>query len=237
MSRARTSALQTIDVSSSKTSRRRTGRRPGRVLAAEGDARTLLIDAARNLFAEQGYAATSTRQIASISGLNISLIRYYFGTKEGLYKACLEAVRDAHLRTLSESFTPATSTTDVRDKIAIFVMKSLEIAAEHPSIGKMIHRSIQDDYRDRAFLDLLSTIVLGPAAVIAEFLASARDAGYVKFEDQPLALANIVSAYVSNAIIYDGLKETLVQTSIKTAAHRTALARVFANNFVGGMRP
>lgn len=55
----------------------------------EGGARSRLIEVSRKLFAEHGLDGTSTRDIAKATGLNISLISYYFGGKEGLYKAVL----------------------------------------------------------------------------------------------------------------------------------------------------
>lgn len=56
----------------------------------DNTARTKLITVARKLFAAQGLEGTSTRDIAREAGLNISLISYYFGGKEGLYKAVIE---------------------------------------------------------------------------------------------------------------------------------------------------
>lgn len=39
------------------------------------------------LFAQKGYAKTSTREIAEAAQTNIAAIRYYFGDKAGLYRA------------------------------------------------------------------------------------------------------------------------------------------------------
>ncbi len=55
----------------------------------DGSARARLIEAATKLFAEHGLEGTSTRDIAKAADLNISLISYYFGGKEGLYKAVI----------------------------------------------------------------------------------------------------------------------------------------------------
>ena len=41
--------------------------------------------AAKHLFAKKGYNATSTREIVSEAGANISAIAYHFGGKEGLF--------------------------------------------------------------------------------------------------------------------------------------------------------
>lgn len=50
-------------------------------------ARSRLVQAALRLFAEKGYEAAGTREIAEAAGANISAIRYYFGDKAGLYRA------------------------------------------------------------------------------------------------------------------------------------------------------
>lgn len=53
-------------------------------------ARDRLMEVSRKLFAEHGLEGTSTRDISKASGLNVSLISYYFGGKEGLYKAVID---------------------------------------------------------------------------------------------------------------------------------------------------
>lgn len=49
------------------------------------DKRTSILIAAQKLFSELGYEGTSTRQIAKESGANMSMINYYFGSKEGVF--------------------------------------------------------------------------------------------------------------------------------------------------------
>ncbi len=53
----------------------------------EKSTKEAILDTALELFALQGYDATSTRQIAQKSGANLSAISYHFGSKEGLYRA------------------------------------------------------------------------------------------------------------------------------------------------------
>jgi AcrR family transcriptional regulator len=58
----------------------RTGRRPG-----EGNTRALVLEAARALFAEQGYDGASMRAIAARASVDPALIHHYFGTKQDLF--------------------------------------------------------------------------------------------------------------------------------------------------------
>ncbi len=59
----------------------RHGRRDGE------DSRQRLLLAALRLFADQGFAKTSTRELAEAAGVNVAAISYYFGDKAGLYRA------------------------------------------------------------------------------------------------------------------------------------------------------
>lgn len=51
-------------------------------------------EAALQLFAEQGYAATSTSKVAKEAGVSEGLIFRHFGNKEGLLRALLEDGRE-----------------------------------------------------------------------------------------------------------------------------------------------
>lgn len=53
------------------------------------DSRAKLVAVATPLFAEKGFNGVSVREIASVADINVSMISYYFGGKEGLYSAVL----------------------------------------------------------------------------------------------------------------------------------------------------
>ncbi len=45
-----------------------------------------ILLAAEKIFAEKGFEGASTREIAKLAGVNISMISYYFGSKEKLFE-------------------------------------------------------------------------------------------------------------------------------------------------------
>ncbi len=60
------------------------------------DRKRQILAVATNLFARQGFAGTTTRQIAERAGVNEALVFRHFPTKEGLYWDVLEAkIREA----------------------------------------------------------------------------------------------------------------------------------------------
>lgn len=54
------------------------------------EAEARLIQAAKEVFAEQGYDGATTRMVAEKSGVNLALITRYFGNKHGLLLAVIE---------------------------------------------------------------------------------------------------------------------------------------------------
>ncbi|WP_069659483.1 TetR/AcrR family transcriptional regulator [Arcticibacter eurypsychrophilus] len=51
------------------------------------DKKEIILNHAERLFSENGYDGASTRAIAKDAGVNMAMLNYYFGSKEGLYKA------------------------------------------------------------------------------------------------------------------------------------------------------
>jgi len=54
------------------------------------ETRQRIIDTAVEIFGRQGFSGTSTRDIAVAAGIKTPAIQYYFGSKLGLYDACIE---------------------------------------------------------------------------------------------------------------------------------------------------
>jgi AcrR family transcriptional regulator len=82
--------------------------------ARNGSVRDRLLDAAIARFSTRGYAATSIREIVEAAGVTKPALYYHFRSKEGLYRAILDAVADTMEATLAASL-PGAGT--VRERI------------------------------------------------------------------------------------------------------------------------
>ncbi|MBS0519620.1 MAG: CerR family C-terminal domain-containing protein [Proteobacteria bacterium] len=68
------------------------------------DTRRRILQTALEVFAAEGYEGASTRLLAERAGVNLPAIQYYFGSKEGLYRAVIENIvqhNEMHLAPLS----------------------------------------------------------------------------------------------------------------------------------------
>jgi AcrR family transcriptional regulator len=67
--------------------------RPGSHQRGE-ETRSRIMEAALELFAASGFEGASTRTLAERAGVNLPAIQYYFGSKEGLYRAVVEQISE-----------------------------------------------------------------------------------------------------------------------------------------------
>ena len=125
-----------------KTTTRRP-RTPGRPAAGAHDHRETLIDAARDLFATHGFAATSLRQIALAAKVTPALSHYYFKDKAGL----LEAVVENRVAPLVQGLGAAVMTAGPEPVTAIraFVRAYTRTAASNPWLPRLIVREVLSD--------------------------------------------------------------------------------------------
>jgi AcrR family transcriptional regulator len=73
------------------SSRRSSGARPnaGTKGVARADRERQMVEVGCRLFGESGFAGTSVADVADAAGISKPLIYQYFGSKEGLYAACV----------------------------------------------------------------------------------------------------------------------------------------------------
>jgi AcrR family transcriptional regulator len=76
--------------------------------------REQLLDHAEELFMTKGFAATSIEDVARASGVSRPIVYEHFGSKEGVYLACVERARANYERELLSAIDPSA---DSREQI------------------------------------------------------------------------------------------------------------------------
>ncbi len=104
-------------------------------MVAELEARDRILDAAARLFAAKGFAGTTVRDISTAAGLNLAMIHYYFGNKEGLYRAIFEEKVSEVRRIFAEA---AAAGGTCRERIERIVRAYVHFLCAHPYMARMI---------------------------------------------------------------------------------------------------
>lgn len=93
-----------------------------------------LIDAATRVFAEHGFDAATTREVAEVAGCSEGLIHRYFGGKRGLLLALLEARAPEVAAAVSR---PPTADTTVAAEIAALLRSQVDTMWEKRDIMRV----------------------------------------------------------------------------------------------------
>ena len=116
-----------------------TRKQPGRPPAnPDQTVRQQLIAVARGLFAQQGYDAISTRQVAEAAQVNPAMIHYYFGSKQGLYEAMLADT----FRPLIERLSAVLASADDADALRNFFSLYMHTLGTNPWMPPLILREV-----------------------------------------------------------------------------------------------
>lgn len=71
---------------------------------APTEPREQILDAAARLFAEKGYGGTGVREISAAAGVALSMINYYFGSKQGVLEELLDRTQGRYIETVRQAF-------------------------------------------------------------------------------------------------------------------------------------
>jgi AcrR family transcriptional regulator len=109
--------------------------------------REKILDAARDLFGDRGFDATSIAEIGAQAGISKSVLYHYFGSKAGLYRALLEHDGRQLIESVAAAVPPAGADAPrLRPGVDAF----LRFLSEHPRTWKLMTRDPPADLKLRA---------------------------------------------------------------------------------------
>jgi AcrR family transcriptional regulator len=99
-------------------------------------------DAARKVFTQKGYAATRTRDIAEESGVNLSLLNYYFRSKEKLFDIIMMDNFEMFIQSVMEILN--NEKTDFFKKVELLVDHYITMIMKNPDLPIFILGAIRN---------------------------------------------------------------------------------------------
>ncbi len=117
--------------------------------------RAEIVSAARKLFAEQGYEATTMQQVVREAGTSIGNCYFYFPNKEALL---LVVIREIISDIWSSADTELDHVSSGIRKLAVILYQSITLMLEHAELGRLmlkglslpaVRNAVLEDYRRR----------------------------------------------------------------------------------------
>ncbi|OIN78642.1 TetR/AcrR family transcriptional regulator [Mycobacterium malmoense] len=120
-------------------------RRPGRPPAATADeTRQRIIQAARLVFSERGYAGATFQAIAVRANLTRPAINHYFSTKRALYREVLEQTNDLVIRT---GIREAERAPTLMARLTAFISAAVRANSDNPAVSAFLITAVLESQR------------------------------------------------------------------------------------------
>ncbi len=142
------------------------------------DSREALLQAAVQVFAEKGFAGATVKDLADEAGVNVSLVSYHFGGKEGLYRSCLEGFASERLESTERILSAPTSKEDFRVRLKLFAEEMVDIFQRNRHTCKIVNRGI--DSLDPVTLEIFKSVFYRVFGALHGFVESAQRSGFVR---------------------------------------------------------
>lgn len=104
------------------------------------DKKDHILDVAEKVFSELGYDGASTRLISGEANVNMAMLNYYFGSKEGLFIAIFERKINS-FKTLLQNITENENLSSW-DKLGLYIDKYIDRVVANSCFHKLVNREI-----------------------------------------------------------------------------------------------
>ena len=156
-----------------------------------------ILDAAEQLFARQGFTATTVKQIGKEAAVNPALLYYYYDSKETLYRAMLQRILGQLLARGVDAIERASSHAD---RIRAFVRAQARLLGEHPHFPQLLVRELVDHQASHAEQAITSTAAGAFRRLCEVIEAGQRDGAFRKSLDPRFTAISIIAQVAYFAI-------------------------------------
>jgi AcrR family transcriptional regulator len=153
--------------------------------------RANILEAALHEFSTHGFEGTSTRAIADRAGVHHALIKYYFNSKEALWRQAVTFLFERQIAQIAES-PRLEDFNDKKEYARAMLRQRVEYWARHPEHARlMVQESCRDTERFRWMVD---TFILRTSQSSGAFVQWLQDEGLIPPASLPALVYILVGA-------------------------------------------
>ncbi|TDE15337.1 TetR/AcrR family transcriptional regulator [Dyadobacter psychrotolerans] len=134
-----------------------------------------IIEVAERLFAQKGFSGTSVRDIAQEADINVSMISYYFGSKEKLIEALFK-IRTVESRSRIETIISNDDLTPIQ-KVYILIDSVIERLMGNQCFHNIMMREQLSSERTPIISDHIMNLKMKNTELMQTLITGGQDAG------------------------------------------------------------
>ncbi|MEK7298521.1 MAG: TetR family transcriptional regulator [Candidatus Margulisiibacteriota bacterium] len=179
--------------------------------------RALLLQSGKRLFSLKGYDGTTVKDLADEAGVNISLVSYYFGGKEGLYRACLQDFSDSRLQLAKRILTDPESVDDLKVRLSLFFQEMIQLYVDEPDLTRLVHCANDSS---QSITDTVVPMLFKIFDMQHTFLKLAQNKGFIDPAVDVQITTRLCFGMLAHVIKTDHLQEKQFAVSIRDSNYR-----------------
>jgi TetR/AcrR family transcriptional regulator len=186
------------------------------------DKKDYILDVAERIFSEKGFDGASTRLISGEAGVNMAMLNYYFGSKEGLFLAIFER-KISNFQNILQNLGNDESLS-AWDKMEKYVEMYGEKVVNNNCFQKLIYREMGMS-RGNELSNRLRDMLMKNVAELDKILREGITTGEFKKDiDIPMVIASLYGTknymlntpLISSALLgYDIQDDKMIETRLK----------------------
>lgn len=131
-----------------------------------GTARTMLLQAASDVMTETKSVDVPLAKIAARCGLNAALVKYYFGSRQGLLFALVDDILGRGIRQMQDL---ATTDMDPVEKLKLHIRGMVTAYFRYPFINRVFHKLYLDpDFSDKMAAQISKPLAMAQKALLRD---------------------------------------------------------------------
>lgn len=189
---------------------------------------TEIIEAAMQVFIEQGFAAAKLDDVAKRAGIVKGTLYRYYDTKEDLFRAVVQFTVEAHLQVLEQAANAFRGS--LRELVPVLLIRAAEQMG-HSQVPALARLVISES---RSFPDLAriwhDNVVARMLSLLTGLIAEAQERGEVRPGDPKVHAFSIVGPIVMALLFHE-----VLDTASNHAPDLGTLARQHAETVLRGL--
>lgn len=202
------------------------------IRASERDSREKLVKAAKNLFARKGYDGTTVKELADEAGVNVSLVSYYFGGKEGLYRTCLHEAGLNRLQMAEKILVGPTSLEDMKVRLRLYLEDIFNFHLEETEVTAILQRECGFD--NPISRDVFSKTFLKVYDQLVQFFARAQKAGILRQNCDTVTISTLFFGGVTSVLRFEEIGREYYGLSLSDPEYRERIVQHAINGLIEG---
>ena len=177
------------------------------------DSKVKLLQASQQVFSQRGYEGATVKDIASLAGVNVSLVSYYFDGKEGIYRACIESMGRERLAAAERMLKPVANIEEFRICLRLFLEEFANLHLSNGDCMKIIHRDY--DNGNPIAMNAFKGIFMEMFERLQSFIGSARKAKVLRHDFDIDVCAALLFGGLVHSLRMDHMRKEFFGVSLR----------------------